>query len=71
MLISALACERLFGRLKNEFFYHRDWRGVTIEEFMERLDAYLVYDNEGRPKESLGWMTPAQKRAAFYERVAT
>ena len=63
------ACGGLFGRLKNEFFYHRDWRGVTLEEFMERLDAYLVYYNEGRPKESLGWMTPAQKRAAFYEGV--
>ena len=56
------ACEGFFGRLKNEFFHHRDWRGVTPEKFMARLDAYLVYYCEGRIKKSLGWMSPDEYR---------
>lgn len=24
------ACEGLFGRIKNEFFYNQDWTGVTV-----------------------------------------
>ena len=28
------ACEGFFGRLKNEMFYGRSWRGVTIEDFI-------------------------------------
>lgn len=58
------ACEGFFGRLKNEFFYHRDWSGVSAEEFMERLDAWLCYYNEKRIKQSLGWMSPMQYRRA-------
>lgn len=45
------ACEGFFGRLKNEFFHYRDWEGVTAEEFMGRLEAYLVYYREERIKE--------------------
>ena len=59
------ACEGLFGRLKNEFFYYRDWEGVTLDEFMAELDAYLRYYNERRTKESLGWLSPAQYRASL------
>lgn len=62
------AAEGLFGRIKNEFFYYRDWSGVTTGEFMEQLDEYLVHYNETRPKESLGWMTPSQVRQAHYEK---
>ena len=56
------ACEGFFGRLKNEFFYYRDWSGVTPEEFMGRLDAHLRYYCEGRIKRSLGWLSPKQYR---------
>lgn len=56
------ACEGLFGRLKNEFFYHEDWQGVGAGEFMERLGGYLEYYNEGRIKRSLGWMSPDEYR---------
>lgn len=56
------ACEGFFGRLKNEFFYHRDWRGVTTDEFIAMLDAYLRYYNERRIKKSLGWMSPLDHR---------
>ena len=42
------AAEGFFGRLKNEFFYGRDWRGVTAEEFMGLLDAWMRFYREGR-----------------------
>lgn len=56
------ACEGFFGRLKNEFFYHRDWDGVAMESFMEQLDGYIRFYNERRKKQSLGWMSPVQYR---------
>lgn len=59
------ACEGLFGRLKNEFFYHRDWSGTTVDEFIGQLDAYLRYYNEDRIKQSLGWMSPNQYRRSL------
>lgn len=59
------ACEGFFGRLKNEFFYGRDWGGVGYEEFARRLDEWLRYYNEERIKQSLGWMSPAQYRRSL------
>ena len=56
------ACEGFFGRLKNEFFYHRDWRGVAMESFMAQLDGCIRFYNERRKKQSLGWMSPMQYR---------
>ena len=47
------ACEGLFGRIKNEFFYGRDWMGVSLENFVKGLDGYLHWYNEDRIKESL------------------
>ena len=44
------AAEGFFGRLKNEFFYGRDWSGVTAEEFMVRLDAWMRFYRERRLK---------------------
>ena len=35
------ACEGFFGNLKNEFFYGRDWRGVTQERFVAMLDWWM------------------------------
>lgn len=59
------ACEGFFGRLKSEFFHCRDWGGVTAEEFMAGLDAWLRYYNEERPKEALGWMSPMEYRRSL------
>jgi transposase InsO family protein len=42
------ACEGFFGRLKNEIFYNQDWSGVSIEKFIDTLDAYLIWYNEKR-----------------------
>lgn len=44
----------LFGRLKNEMFYNQDWSCVSIEEFIDTLNTYLVWYNEKRIKKSLG-----------------
>lgn len=63
------ACEGFFGRLKNEFFRYRDWEGVTAEEFMGRLEAYLVYYRDGRIKKSLGWLSPMEYRRKLVEWV--
>lgn len=59
------AMEGFFGRLKNEFFYHRGWRGVSMGEFMGMLGAYIDYYNEERVKEGLGWMSPNQYRRSL------
>lgn len=56
------ACEGFFGRLKNEFYYYRDWTGVTTEEFIERLGNYIRRYNEKRTKKSLGWLSPLEYR---------
>ena len=52
------ACERLFGRLKNELFYYREWTGVSLSEFVDTLNEYLVWYNTKRIKTSLGNMSP-------------
>ena len=59
------ACEAFFGRLKNEFFYYRDWDSVSFEEFSDRLDRYIKYYNNDRKKKSLGWMSPMQYRKSL------
>lgn len=59
------ACEGFFGRIKNEFFYGRDWMGVPLKTFMEELDRYLRWYNQERIKQSLGWMSPVQYRQSL------
>ena len=59
------ACEGFFGRIKNEMFYNRDWRGVSIREFIKILNDYLVWYNEKRIKASLGYMSPVQYRRSL------
>lgn len=59
------ACEGFFGRLKNEMFYNNDWTGVSIEMFITILDEYLVWYNEKRIKQSLGYMSPMGYRRSL------
>ena len=59
--------EGFFGRLKMEFFDTRSWEGVSTNQFIEQLDKWLVYYNEMRPKQSLGWLSPMQYRRRYYE----
>jgi putative transposase len=57
--------EGFFGTMKNEFFYYRDWSGVTLEGFASALEGYLAYYNDERLKESLGWMSTKQYRESM------
>lgn len=59
------ACEGFFGRLKNEFFYYRDWTGVNYETFVAMLAEYMHYYNVARIKQSLGWLSPAAYRQSL------
>lgn len=54
--------EGFFGTLKSDFFEGADWSGVTFEEFRERLDAYIVWYRDVKPKKSLRWRTTAEYR---------
>ena len=56
------ACEAFFGRLKTEFFYPRQWAGVTMEQFIAELDGYIRWYNETRIKMSLGGRSPVEYR---------
>lgn len=55
-------CEGFFGRLKIEFFHGCDWTGVTLEEFMGMLDAYLRWYRDVRIKGDLDYRSPMQYR---------
>lgn len=55
-------CEGFFGRLKIEFFHGCDWAEVTIEKFMDMLDAYLRWYRDVRIKGDLDYRSPMQHR---------
>ena len=46
-------------------FYPRDWRSVTIEQFMQALDSYIRWYNEKRIKISLGFRSPVEYRESL------
>ena len=59
------ACEGLFGRIKNEMFYNRDWYDTSIQQFIDILNEYLIWYNDRRIKESLGYMSPREYRQSL------
>ena len=61
------ACEGFFGRLKNEMFYGKNWKGVSIEDFMDRVDAYIHWYNTKRIKMSIGGLSPLEYRSKNME----
>ena len=56
------ACEGFFGRLKNEMFYGRSWSGVSLDDFIQELNAYIHWYNHKRIKLSLGGLSPLEYR---------
>ena len=56
------ACEGFFGRLKNEMFYGRSWIGVSVSEFIDKINEYINWYNTKRIKQSLGFLSPAEYR---------
>lgn len=61
------ACEGFFGRIKNEFFYKRNWSNISITTFIDLLNEYLNWYNLKRPKRSLNGLTPNEYRNEFYK----
>ena len=56
------ACEGFFGRLKTELFYPRSWQDITIDQFIQIVDAYIRWYDEKRIKISLGSLSPLEYR---------
>ena len=56
------ACEGFFGRLKNEMYYGHNWKNVTIDQFIEKVDKYIRWYSAERIKLSLGGLSPLQYR---------
>lgn len=59
------ACEGFFGVLKNAMFYGRDWRNVSVQEFITRLDDYLQWFRKKRIKKNLGYKSPIDYRVSL------
>lgn len=59
------ACEGFFGILKNEMFYDRDWESVSIQEFIFKLNEYIIWFKEKRIKMSLGGVSPMEYRRSL------
>ena len=56
------ACEGFFGRIKNEVFYGRDWKGWTLDDFMYFIDRYLNWFRNERIKLGLNSKSPKEYR---------
>ena len=53
-------CEGFFGTIKNEFFYSRDWKETTSDEFIVELNKYLEWFKNKRIKKRLNYLSPKQ-----------
>ncbi|RYQ50271.1 integrase [Bifidobacterium pseudolongum subsp. globosum] len=56
------AAEGFFGRLKQEFHYNRDHRDDGIDEFIDALDAYMVWYRDERIKTQYGTSITKRRR---------
>ena len=59
------ACEGFFGRLKTELIYPRNSGDISLEDFMQKIDAYIRWYNEHRIKLSLDDRSPVEHRQAL------
>ncbi|MFC2648009.1 MAG: IS3 family transposase [Coriobacteriaceae bacterium] len=59
------ALEDIFGTMKNEMFYGRDYTNATLDELEAKMDEYIVWHNEKRQKRSLGSMSSLQYRCSL------
>jgi len=46
-------------------FYHQTWTGIRIDEFINILNDYLLWYNNDRIKQSLGFMSPRDDRQSL------
>ena len=52
--------ENFFGLLKQEIYYGNTY--YSFDELKDAIEKYIVYYNEKRIKEKLGWMSPVEYR---------
>lgn len=43
-------------------FYKKDWKDVTINEFIDIVNNYIKWYNEKKIKQSLGYKSPIEYR---------
>ena len=55
----------IFRKIKNEFYYDRDWSKTGVNEFMKLLNTYIVWYNSKRIKRSLGYKRPIDYRKSL------
>lgn len=46
-------------------FYNTDWADISISDFIDILNDYLVWYNKSRIKKSLGYMSPMEYRRSL------
>ena len=56
--------ESFFASIKKEDFRRNYYR--TAEEFQAAVDAYILFYNDYRPHQRLGYLTPNQAEAEYY-----
>ena len=56
------ACEGFLGCLINEIFYGCSWYGVSLDDFIQELNAYIHWYSHKRIKLSLGGLSPLEYR---------
>ena len=59
------ACEGFFGRLKNEMYYNRSWKDISMGEFIDQVDEYISWYNRKRIKLTLGGLSPTEYRESL------
>ena len=55
--------ENFFGILKQEMYYGTVY--YSYEELKETIEKYIIYYNEQRIKQKLGWMSPVEYRLSL------
>ena len=55
--------ENFFGILKQEIYYGEVY--YSFEELKEVIEKYIIYYNEQRIKQKLGWMSPVEYRLSL------
>lgn len=50
--------ENFFGILKQESYYGNTY--YSFDELKQTIEKYIIYYNENRIKEKLGWMSPVK-----------
>ncbi|PAU69286.1 integrase [Bifidobacterium italicum] len=56
------AAEDFFGRLKQEFYHNQNHQDQSVDEFIDALDAYMVWYRDERIKTAYGTSITKRRR---------